>query len=150
MKLWYCDIWGLADRADAVCITTNGNTDRFGNAVMGKGIAAQAKQRFPGIEVTLGSFLRHGDNVPYPIHNGFPTLVSFPTKYNWREDASLFLIEKSAKFLGDMIINYGWRQERVVITRPGCGLGNLTWDVVEPIMERYLPNIVVCTGRKRV
>ena len=40
------NIWDYP--ADIVCITTNGSTTRNGSAVMGKGIALQAKERYPG------------------------------------------------------------------------------------------------------
>lgn len=40
------DIFQLPKTTEAVCVTTNGVIDKNGNAVMGKGIALQAKQLF--------------------------------------------------------------------------------------------------------
>ena len=102
MKIYRCDIWSLADRADAICITTNGLTKANGEAVMGKGIALQARQRFPGIDRVLGDHLRARGNVP-GIINVNPAIVSFPTKNDWRDKSDLDLIEKSARKLSIMI-----------------------------------------------
>lgn len=79
-NIW--DYWGVAD---ALCITTNGCVIK-GECVMGRGIALEAKQRFPGIALHLGRSIQAegnstrvilGTTVPF----GVPTiLVALPTK----------------------------------------------------------------------
>jgi len=141
MKIYRCDIWSLADRADAICITTNGLTKANGEAVMGKGIALQARQRFPGIDRVLGDHLRTRGNVP-GIINVNPTIVSFPTKNDWRDKSDLDLIEKSARKLSSMIAEHGWT--KIALPKPGCASGGLQWPQVEPIIDRWLPSVFIC------
>lgn len=141
MKVYHCDIFSLADRADAICITTNGIIKADGTAVMGKGIALEASKRYPALPLTLSRHIALYGNVPGIILQT-PKIVSFPTKNDWRDNSSLELIEQSAKHLAAMIEANNW--SKVAITKPGCANGNLQWSDVEPIIERYLPNIYVC------
>ena len=141
MKIYRCDIWSLADRADAICITTIGLTKANVEAVMGRGIALQARQRFPGIDRVLGDHLRARGNVP-GIINVNPTIVSFPTKNDWRDKSDLDLIEKSARKLSSMIAEHGWT--KIALPKPGCANGGLRWPQVEPIIDRWLPSVFIC------
>lgn len=131
------DFWTI--QGDLRCITTNGALRANGNAVMGKGIALQAKQRYPKIEATLGRLTnRYGNHVHYIGHG----LISFPTKYHWTDSTSdIGLIKRSATELvaltkGDLPINKANR--RILLTRPGCGSGNLQWPDVKPIIQTIL------------
>lgn len=66
---------------DALCITTNGTTTTKGLAVMGAGVAKQAKLMFAGIDVTLGSkLLSEGNKVHILDYLEESALLSFPTK----------------------------------------------------------------------
>jgi hypothetical protein len=141
MKIYHCNIFDLASRADAICITTNGNIKADGSAVMGRGIALQAKRLFPGIQHYLSDHLRRLGNRPGFIWNN-PCIVSFPTKDNWYDKSSLDLIEQSAFYLSEMIRINRWT--KVAITKPGCANGRLNWQDVEPIIEKHLPNVYVC------
>ncbi len=59
-------------------ITTNGQVRKDGRLVMGKGIALQARERFPGIDVILGDMVNlHGNHVHVLPELG---IASFPTK----------------------------------------------------------------------
>lgn len=81
-----------ANGPDAICITTNGFVNRHGENIMGRGVAGEAKKRWPGIAKELGMRLRAEGNRPHlltrtqegqthvaghfvPYH-----IVSFPTK----------------------------------------------------------------------
>lgn len=58
----YGDIWDNIDAYDAVVITTNGFVKNNGEAVMGRGIALAAKERFPQLPFKLGQrILQHGN-----------------------------------------------------------------------------------------
>ena len=54
---------------DAICITTNMSTKRNGKAVMGAGIAKDAKSLFNGIDEDLGALIRDKGSVVFPIRN---------------------------------------------------------------------------------
>ena len=60
MKIVTGDIWKYP--ADVICIPTNGFIKRNGAAVMGRGVAKQATQRFIGIEFTIGEHLKWNGN----------------------------------------------------------------------------------------
>ena len=80
------DIWSYWGVADALCITTNGSVKANGELVMGRGIALEAAQRFPGMAFHLGRQVREGGNKVRVVNGttiplGTPTaLVAFPTK----------------------------------------------------------------------
>lgn len=134
------DFWTI--QGDARCITTNGTLRSNGNAIMGKGIALQARQRYPKIEFTLGRLIQKYGNHVFYIGNG---LISFPTKHDWRDDKSdIELIKRSAIELvsllkGDVPIK-NKSNRRILLTRPGCGSGNLNWADVRPILQTILDN----------
>lgn len=128
------DIWKL--KSDIVCVTTNGVIDANCDAVMGAGIALQAKRRYPDIPKRLGKLLqKHGNHVHYLEHK----LVSFPTKFHWKQNSNLNLIEQSAKELVKLMNNSNFSLcTRILLPRPGCSNGNLKWKDVKPILKRHL------------
>ena len=132
------DFWTI--QGDARCITTNGALTSNGDAVMGKGIALQAKQRYSRIEITLGRLIQKYGNHVFYLGYG---LVSFPTKHHWRDYKSdIGLIKISAMelvslFKGDIPIK-NKSDRRILLTRPGCGNGNLNWAEIRPILQTIL------------
>jgi hypothetical protein len=141
------DFWSYGP-VDARCITTNGHVTAAGNAVMGRGVARQAKDRYPGIHMVLGPMLRqYGHHVLEVLPAvapgkgwGRPALLSYPVKPHitstcapstpcWRNNASLDLIIRSAYELVELTDARRW--SRVLLPRPGCGAGGLDWDVVQ-------------------
>ena len=66
MKEIYGDAWELfySGQFDVLFITTNGTIKKDGKAVMGRGIAAEAKSKYPSIPSKLGELLGMGGNVP--------------------------------------------------------------------------------------
>ena len=143
MEIRRCNIWELMHEFDAICVTTNGIVKSDGKAVMGKGIALQARNLFPGIDVALAGHLKLWGNIPAIIwHDAMCKIVSFPTKNDWKDKSSLELIDQSAFLLSHMIEGYGWT--KVAMTKPGCGNGGLNWADVEPIIVKHLPDMVIC------
>lgn len=129
MKEVQGDIWDYHAKGAWVVITTNGTVKRNGEAVMGKGVALEAKKRFPLLPLFLGSEMRlHGLRVePFPEYR----LVCLPVKYNWWIPADYELIERSAHELMDMLNVDEDGPELihppVYMVRPGCGAGGLAW-----------------------
>lgn len=125
------DFWHI--RGDLFCVTTNGATRISGDAVMGKGVALQARRKYPDIEIELGKLIRlYGNHVFHLGHR----IISFPTKHHWRQDSDIKLIKRSATELVMLLENNPVR--RVLLTRPGCGNGNLKWDDVKPAIQDIL------------
>ncbi|HBA89002.1 MAG TPA: ADP-ribose-binding protein [Geobacter sp.] len=125
------DIWGYLGRA-VIAITTSGSLTRAGKAVMGRGVARQAVQRFPGLPEELGGLLRQGGNHVHPLGDG---LVSFPVEESAWACPDLRLIARSAKELRALADREGWRT--VVVPRPGCGGGGLVWKEVRPLLVEH-------------
>lgn len=148
------DLFGFP--ANARCITTNGAIRKDGAAVMGRGVAEQAKALFPGIEYILGGILeKHGNHVSAIYHVGiYPlvqprglrcSLLSFPVKDHWRDRARFDLIRRSALELVEMTNDSGW--EVVALPRPGCGNGGRRWGDVQALIEDILDDRFVIVER---
>jgi hypothetical protein len=142
------DLWVLG--GDARCITTNGTLTKTGRGVMGRGVALQAKSRYLGIEKRLANHLRlQGNHVGVLLEVGEDVsvpLVVFPVKHQWHEHADLNLIKQSAEELVALADRRGWQE--VLLPRPGCGNGHLSWALVEKIVRPRLDDrfVVVYQG----
>lgn len=132
------DLFSFLGKASILCITTNGDIKKDGKAVMGKGVALEAKKIFPKIDILLSEHLSLFGNIPGHLLSFKGTsLFSFPVKRHWNEDASLKIIKKSSLFLKAFV---DFLEEdhplSIVIPRPGCGAGNLSWENdVKPVIE---------------
>jgi len=162
IKIVHDDIWDWRIKNWSIIVPTNGYVNSTGDNVMGAGVALQARQLFGGIQYVIGEKLKkYGNHVFY-----FPRqkLFSFPTKDNWKDNSTLELIEQSCKELQLMWplieqdnlekvketrkkkndttpINDDEWQVKIAMCKIGCGWGGLTWDVVEPIVEKYFGNV---------
>ena len=177
MQIAKLDIWAVWDTnaADAICITTNGFVRRNGRAVMGRGCAAEAARKFPGIDRILGERIRRcGNRCQILIGQtaDHPALVSFPVKPirrrcvdplrevvahmvqkfapgdtvpGWACKADPRIVHRSALQLCALSDRLGWK--RVVLPRPGCGAGELSWSVVEQILQHVLDDRFVVVTR---
>lgn len=152
LRIAHGDIWKYHEKGAWAVITTNTQTKRTGEAVMGRGIALQASQRFPDLALRYGAYLLDPDpqapppDLPWlvPEHR----LVLFPTKIDWRDPSKLELIKENLAFFTQEL----WRAwvdaalDRPVNSGPyvafpplGCGNGGLDWTTqVRPLMEQYL------------
>ena len=126
------DAWELS-KGNILCITTNGHVKKSGEAVMGRGIASQAKERFPALPAYLGdNLLRLGNHVYWLGKWGKWFLISFPTKHNWWEKSDPELIKKSIKELQEILIDPRYQ---IFLPKPGCSNGGLDWKNVKPLVE---------------
>jgi hypothetical protein len=145
------NLWDVA--ADLRAITTNPIVNRRDEAVMGRGCAREAKSKVPGIERHFARLLRaHGNRVMLlsRLRDG-SRLASFPVKHHWKEEADPRLIRRSAQQLVALADKFGY--ERVVIPRPGCGNGRLSWEEVGPVLAGILDDrfsvVTFPQGRRR-
>jgi kynurenine formamidase len=137
----YGNIWSYP--ANARVITTNGFVKKNGEAVMGAGVAKEAKTKYPVFPKWLGSAIKEeGNNVHCFGFENIRTgkiefIYTFPVKHNWWEDADLELIERSCEQLVEQAVNF--EDAVIVIPRPGCGNGKRDWETeVKPILEKHL------------
>lgn len=126
------------DGSEAVCVTTNGMVKKDGHAVMGKGIAKEADDRY-ACSKQLGILLQQNGNHAYPltmVAEGF-YLLSFPTKYDWRDNSDINLIAQSAKEIVRLCSMLGIK--RCYLPKPGCANGRLNWEnQVYPVIANIL------------
>ena len=130
------NIWD--QKCDWLCVTTNGIIKKNGCAVMGKGIALQAKQRYPYIDKILAQKIQKNGNIVSPlIKVDGHCILSFPTKHHWKDSSDLELIKESATQLKT---HFDEQSEKpvVILPRPGCSNGKLDWADVKAIIEPIL------------
>jgi hypothetical protein len=136
------NIWDYHKDNNWIVITTNGDVRKDGAAVMGRGIALQAAQRFPKLPQEFGKLLQENGNQMciFPLYR----LITFPVKNHWYEKASLDLIWASAIDLA-LLTETPLRANPTTMfymVRPGCGNGQLQWKDVKPLLTDVLSDNV--------
>ncbi len=117
------------------CVTTNGIVKSNGDLVMGAGIALQAKNKHPHVPHWFGQHVLRRGNTPCAVRVAKDRYyVSFPTKHDYRDPSDLDLIIKSAKLIAAHVP----KDAKVSMSRPGCGNGGLSWDIVKPAISSIL------------
>lgn len=143
-------------KVDAICITTNGHFTKKGLALMGGGCAGEAAKRWSEVPKRLGKLLQHFKaNVPFIIgavdekgghleptnklvkNKEFKCLIfSFPTINDLVDGSNLELIKQSATIMADYAEQY--KLKKIILPRPGVGIGGLDWADVKPAIENIL------------
>ncbi len=107
--------------------------------VMGKGLAAQFKRRYPAnyreyaVACCRGE-VRIGSMFTTTLEAGGRTLhlVNFPTKGHWRDPSDLNFIRLGLADLQRVVDDRGIRS--IAIPALGCGLGGLDWPAVRELI----------------
>ena len=121
-------------KADAICVTTNGSVRKDGKAVMGHGCALQAKKRFPGVDETLGTMLKEFGNHVTFLKKLRYCVFSFPVKERWQDDPDIDVIYRSALEIRKYADLFGYK--RVLIFRPTNR--KPSWNEVKPVLGNIL------------
>lgn len=154
------DIWTTP--ADVKVIPTNGVTRTLGSgtphpthvAVMGAGLALDAKKRLLHLPVSLGNRIHRYGNILHVFHivPGYRgavmcnTLVMFPTKDHYSNISDVELIRNRARDLALAANQHDWRE--ILLPKLGCGLGRLEWDFVESILSPYFDDRFIVIEKK--
>ena len=128
------NMWDFDSEQYYRVITTNGYIKKNGKAVMGKGIALQAAERYPELPNLLAKHIKVWGNV-VGVFKEYK-IITFPTKNNWREKSSYELVRKSCHDLFEMCICYNI--SKIVMPKVGCSNGGLEWDKVRKIIYKEL------------
>ncbi|MCW6035354.1 DarT ssDNA thymidine ADP-ribosyltransferase family protein [Spirulina subsalsa FACHB-351] len=129
--------------------------------VMGKGLASRAKYQFPDVYVVYQDACRSKEltaaqpylyrreasldqeladlSHPFEYPNSVKWFLFFATKRKWRENSRLEDIESGLDWVSKNCHKVGIKS--LAMPALGCGLGNLNWSDVGPVMCRYLHNI---------
>jgi O-acetyl-ADP-ribose deacetylase (regulator of RNase III) len=131
----------LDSKAEALVNTVN--TD----GIMGKGIALQFKNMFPGNfrvyakackskEIKIGKLLVTEEEL---LLGGRKVIINFPTKTSWRKPSEYSYIEEG---LNDLVKIIQQRKIQSIAIPPlGAGNGGLNWNKVKSILEKYLSGL---------
>ena len=113
--------------------------------VMGAGVALAFKQRYPKMfdeyakECALKR-IRPGKPHVWKnddFFNSAPvTIINFPTKDHWRESSKYEYIEDGLTWLKGFLADKP--NQTITVPALGCGHGGLDWDVVKPMIAKYL------------
>lgn len=107
--------------------------------VMGKGIALEFKKRYPGMfeiyrKMCEKKQLKIGKlSLIYELDHW---ILLFPTKENWRYPSKLEYIESGLDKFVKEYANRGITS--IAFPKLGCGNGELDWEDVKVLMEKYL------------
>lgn len=149
------DMWGAYATADLFLITTNATVTARGTLVMGRGIARQARDRFPGLAEALGQHILNICGGPSAslrtglgeygllISPRWPAakLGTFQVKQHYSQLASLELIRHSTTALCAWCIKHP--TATVVVNFPGIGNGCLRREAVLPIIAQLPDQVTI-------
>lgn len=106
--------------------------------VMGAGLAAEFKRRFPNdfkryADACKKELLRPGGNLITSAHGQF--IYHFVTKQHWRDSSQMIFIDAGLYHLHRL--SSMMNCPSLAIPALGCGLGGLPWDDVKPLIEQW-------------
>lgn len=141
------DMWTAYETAGLFLVTTNSTLTADGRLVMGRGLARQARERFPGLDAALGAQIQTlcGSQGFYGllISRRWPAakLAAFQVKHHWQRPADLSLIARSvtaltwwARYHADCAIHLNF---------PGIGNGCLARTAVLPLLTSLPDNVSI-------
>lgn len=119
-----------------IVIPTNGVVRSSGKAVMGAGLARQANDRVVDLDERLGTKITQYGNHVYAFED--EKIITFPTKDHYKDDADLGLIQDELSRLVEFADKQSIDEEAIAVPQLGCGLGGLSWDVIQSLLKRQL------------
>ena len=107
--------------------------------VMGKGIAAQFKSRYPDMFVDYLSACQRGELRIGKIHTyAAPDvwIINFPTKLDWRNPSKYAWIDVGLARLFALVVPQ-LKIKSIASPGLGCSNGGLSWDKVKPLIQKW-------------
>lgn len=142
------NMWDVFHDTEWFLITTNPIINKQGLAVMGRGIAKEAADRFPRLRLEFAEQLcqrKLRESNVFTIGRYDGTRVGcFMVKNHWKERARLDIIEKSVQDLLSTlatITDIRGYSPRVDLNFPGVGNGGLDKEDVRPLLMCLPDNV---------
>lgn len=141
------NMWDAFDSTEHFLITANSFIKRNGNAVLGRGIAKQASDKYTSLPQLAGMRIQDvcGHLGKYGcVSNVLGKIGLFQVKLAWHEDARLDLIKYAVDMLtGGLEANP--KIKSVCLNFPGIGNGGLQYTDVLPIISELPDSVHVWT-----
>ncbi len=119
------------------------NTVNTVGIILGKGIAAEYKKRYPEMFHRYAEFCANGmltTGMLYLYRSPNKWVLNFPTKRHWRNPSKVEYIEEGLKKFVATWAEYGITS--ISFPQLGTGNGGLDWEkAVQPLMERHLKDL---------
>ena len=112
--------------------------------VMGKGLAAAFKERYPSMFDEYKSLCKKDELRPgssWLWKGNGQWVLNFATKKHWRNPSKLDYVREGLQEFRAKYSEWGIRE--IAFPRLGCGNGGLDWDVVRPIMVEHLRGLPI-------
>ena len=140
MNLMRGQMWETWPTTDYFIFTGNSFIKRNGALVMGRGIAREVRDKWPGIDVEIGQALstKMRDAGFYGLMLEKKIGV-FQVKHHFADPAELILIAASAELL--RIEAEDHPTTRYALNFPGIGNGHLKYDHVLPLLKHLPDNV---------
>lgn len=110
--------------------------------VMGKGLAKEFKDRWPGMYLSYQRACMRGELAPGGIllyAHSVPKIVFFATKGGWRLPSRIEYIEEGLVEMKRQLPT--WLVSSVAMPAVGCGLGGLAWREVKERIQKHLSGV---------
>lgn len=132
-------------QSDAICFTSNGVVKKNSHLVMGAGVAKAFANKYPWLPFKAGEAVKkYGNRVNSFLEpSSKKYILSFPTKYHWKDNSDINLIRKSAIELMEYVEINNW--QRVYLPYPGVGCGKLNSHEVSNALNDILDvRVILC------
>lgn len=128
---------------DYVCITTNAILNTKGHLIMGRGVAKQANIHNPNLKVIFGQQLKERklENKVYGLLVAENKYIAFQTKIHYKHSSPIDVIKYSTDKLKRLAEKYP--NHIFGLPYPGISNGQLTKEVVEPIISTLPDNVII-------
>lgn len=135
MRVVHGDLWDYWEKGHTVVVPTNLFVSPRGKAVLGRGVAKQASNKFPGLEFRYGKSVQGG--TPLVFYQDI-RLLMFPVKpARGEEGVPGFMAKADIHLIRDGVrrLKEKWHHGPVAMPAVGCGFGELQFKDVFPIIN---------------
>lgn len=116
--------------------------------IMGKGLALEFKNRYPKNFKAYHTYcvaeLLHPGCLFVTHDPDGPYIINFATKGHWRNPSRISYVQDGVAALADWLHKHP-DVRTIAVPKLGCGLGNLDWADVRPVLEQGLADCAHCS-----
>lgn len=142
------NMWDIYKEADYFIFTGNSYIKQNGALVMGRGMAKEVRDKFPGIDKLIGSKIREScEQIEFYGLIVDEKIGVFQVKYHYDEESLLTLIQCSVSCLKQFAKKH--LDKQIHMNYPGIGFGGLTKKEVAPLLKCLSNNVHIWSFYRR-